>query len=183
MRGWIIGQINKFSKKDNLEYELLFKNILKVYNHYHPERNVSVEVKGWKGKSSFEIIKEIDKLRIIKYQRQNCDSEPQKQEFEVKKEELDALIYSIRKLWKGVPLETKDLAFEYCIKMNIMETPKGKSLTDGEFWTRFFGWRTAHNHFTLMLDALQELGFINYSGGLTILTDKKLDIQFLLQNN
>ena len=179
MRGWITGKMNIFTRKGNLEYETLFKTILKAYNHYHPERIVPVEIKGWHGKSSFEIIKEIDKLVIIKYQRANHSSEPIRTQIEASKKELESLIYSINYLWKGVPLETKHLAFEYCMKMNIKETPKGKSLTDGEFWTRFFAWRSMHNKFTLMLDALDKLGFINYSGGFTTL-NKKLEIQEIL---
>ena len=85
MRGWIIGRIEKFSKKGNVEYEFLFKEILNAYNKYHPEKKVNVSVESWKGKSSIDIIKDIDKMTVIKYQKPDKESEPK--EDSQKKEE------------------------------------------------------------------------------------------------
>ena len=172
-RSWVHAKIGLFSKKDNLEMMFIFKEILRAYNHYNPEKKVEVRAKQWKGKSSIEILKELDRLIIIKYQKPSPDEEPKEIRTEANKQELEALIYAI----KSSRLEyipTKELALDYCGIMNYND------MLNGEFWKNFFSNRPLHNKFTLMLNALQELGFVEYKGGKTKLLDKDLSIQLVL---
>jgi len=181
MRGWIIGKIGKFSKSNSLELRMLFEEVLKAYNKFHPQNLIEVEISPWKGKSSFEIIKRIDGLTIIKYQKPNKESEPKKITTEVNKRQLSCLIEAIKyNSFKESEIKTKDIAFQYCINMGIRKTPKGKDLFDGNFDDRYYGWRGFHNRITIMLRALDKLGFIEYSNGKTKLINKNLSIQTIL---
>jgi len=175
MRGWIQGRINKFLNQDNLEMVFVFKEILNAYNYYHPETEMNVKVDSWKGKSSIELIKSMDKLTIIKYQRKDKHSEPTQMITEVTKEELNALIEVIKKLSKDMEvIETKYLAMAYSTALELNHS--GWKTGDKPF----FSDRKTHNKFTLMLGALDKLGFIEYSSGKTKLLNKKLDIQMIL---
>lgn len=172
-RSWLISRKSLASKRDNLELVFIINEIERAYNHYHKERVARVNAKQWKGKSSIEILKEIDKLIIIKYQKPSADEEPKEIRTEVYKDELDALIYSL----KSSRLEyipTRELALDYCGLMKYNE------MLSGDFWKNFFNNRPLHNKFTLMLNALQELGFIKYKGGKTKLLDKDLSVQLIL---
>jgi len=175
MRGWIEGRINKFLKQNNLEMIFIFKEILNAYNYYHPETKLEVKVDSWKGKSSIELIKSIDRLTIIKYQRQNKYAEPTKSITEVTKEELNALIEVIKRLSEDIEtIETKYLSMAYSRALDLGHS--GWKTGDKPF----FSDRKNHNKFTLMLGALDKLGFVEYINGKTKLLNKKLDIQMIL---
>lgn len=182
MRGWLNGMLQRFSKQGNVEYEFVFREILSAYNKFHPEKVVEVTAKQWKGKSSIEIIKGIDRLIILKYQKPSPDEEPIQVRTEVTKEELEALIKSIKRNWNilNEPIETKDIAIYYCINLNIKKTDKGKDLFSGNFWDNFFSWRRMHNKITVMLNALDQLKLIKYSGGKTELLNKDISVQLIL---
>ena len=177
MRGWIQGWISTHARKGNMDMVFVFQEVLKAYNHFEPEKKVEVDVDSWHGKSSFEIIKGIDKLIIVKYQKREKGSEPQEVKTEVHKVELQGLIDSIRFVSKkGIEeMETKDLAFQYCYLMGYNE------MLNGDFWKNFFSNRKLHNKFTLMLGALDKLGLIEYKGGKTKLLNKDISIQLVLE--
>jgi len=167
-------------KKGNHELEFYTKSILDLYNRFHPEKIVPVEVQGWHGKSSFELIKEIDKLVIIKYQKPKKGSEPLKVVTEASREELNALINAIKFLWenrenkeKGIPTRLLTMAYSGNMHLNHSDWKKGDK--------PFFSDRKEHNHLTLMLGALDRLGLIKYEGGYTTVLNNKLDIQLILK--
>jgi hypothetical protein len=99
---------------------------------------------------------------------------------EASREELTALIDAIKHLWEGDPIQTRHIAFHYCLNLGIRQPDKCKELFTGDFWTQFFGWRKMHYKLTLMLDALRELEFIEYEGGKTKLLNKRISIQEIL---
>jgi len=169
MRGWINGMISSFSKKKSKEYELVFKEVLKKYNEFHDKKIVPVEIEGWHGKSSFEIIKEIDKLRIIKYQKQNRGSKPLKIVTEASREEIRALIHSIKSLWKGEPIKTSHISILYSSNLGLGHS--GWKTGDKPF----FSDRKMHNKLTLML------GLITYEGGYTTLLNNRISVQMVLK--
>jgi len=179
MRGWINGFISKSVKKGNKETEFMFREVLNAYNFYHPEKQGCIQTKEWKGRSSFQIIKDLDGLTIIKYQRKDKHSKPKEQIIKVSKEELTALIDSIKYLNKE-ELDSFDIAFQYCLRMNIRKTPKGKDMFSGDFKEMFYSYRTLHNKFTIMLNALEEENLIEYSAGKIKLLNKDISIQLLL---
>lgn len=163
MRGWIIGSIQSFVKQGNTEYEFVFREVLNAYNKFHPVQELQVEIPRWKGKSSFEIRETPDRYIIIKHQRPARGEIPVEVRTDVSKEEMSTALACIRSLWKGEPLETKDIALEYCIRMDY------RDLLHGDVWKNFFADRAIHNKFTLILNALERMGFITYLGGKTVL--------------
>jgi hypothetical protein len=174
-RSWLESRIGIFTKRNNEEYRQVFMEILRAYNHFEPRKEAEVKVDSWHGESSFEILKGIDKLTIIKYQKKVKGEEPSEVRTIISKEELGALIASVRYLCKNEELvETKDLAFEYCKILGYND------LLNGEFWKNFFSFRKLHNKFTLMLGALDKLGFVEYKGGKTRLLNKELNLQLVL---
>jgi len=179
MRGWINGFISKSAKKGNTETEFMFREVLNAYNFYHPEKQGYITTKEWKGQSSFQIIKNLDGLIIKKYQRKDKHSQPKEQITRVSKKELTALIDSIKYL-KKEELDSFDIAFQYCLRMNIRKTPKGKDMFSGDFKEMFYSYRTLHNKFTIMLNALEEENLIEYSAGKVKLLNKNISIQLLL---
>lgn len=175
MRGWINGMVSSFSKKKSKKYELIFKEVLNKYNYFHNKNIVPVEIDGWHGKSSFEIIKEIDKLRIIKYQKQNRGSKPLKIVTEASREEIRALTEAIKLLWRGKPIKTSNIAMSYSYNMDLEHS--GWKTGDNPF----FSDRTMHNKLTLMLGALEKLGLITYEGGYTTLLNNRISVQMVLK--
>ena len=52
--------IGKHYKQANTELEFYTRGLLELYNKFHPEKVITQEASQWKGKSSIEVIKEID---------------------------------------------------------------------------------------------------------------------------
>jgi len=182
MRGWINGMIGKYSKSGNTEYEFAFREILNAYNKFHPEKKVELELDKWKGKSSFEIIKGLDKITIIRWQRRNKESEPEETRVDISKEEINAVIGSIKELaLSQKSIDTKDIALGYCRRLDIRYNGKGRDLFEGGyFWNNFFSSRDLYLKFNVCLGALDFLGLIKYTGGKTTLLDKDISIQMIL---
>jgi len=174
MRSWIEHQLAVASKNNNENDRQLFMITLKAYNSYHPRQEAEIKVDSWHGHSSFEIIKGLDKLTIVKFQKKVKGDEPTEVRTEVSKDELNALIYALRRS-KEEYTETKELALDYCLVMGLNDM-----FAYGEFWRNFFSNRKLHNKFTLMLGALDKLGLVEYKGGKTKLLNKDLSVQLLL---
>ena len=171
--------IGSYYKKKETDLEFHTRGLLELYNKFHPEKRGCIPIKEWKGQSSFQLIKDLDKLTIIKYQRKDKHSEPKEQITKVSKEELTALVDSIKYLNKK-ELDSFDIAFQYCLRMNIRKTPKGKDMFSGDFKEMFYSYRTLHNKFTIMLNALEEESLIEYSAGKVKLLNKDISVQLLL---
>jgi len=171
--------IGSYYKKGETELEFHTKGLLDLYNKFHQEKQGCIPIEEWKGQSSFQVIKDLDKLTIIKYQRKDKHSQPKEQITKVSKEELTALIDSIKYLNKE-ELDSFDIAFQYCLRMDIRKTPKGKDMFSGDFKEMFYSYRTLHNKFTIMLNALEEENLIEYSAGKVKLLNKNISVQLLL---
>jgi hypothetical protein len=174
-RSWIEHKIGVFSKTNNEEYRQVFMEILKAYNYYEPKQVVQVNANQWKGKSSVDIIKGLDRLIVIKYQKETEESEPTEIRTEVSKEEIQAMIDSILKFKIGDEIETENLSMVFSQTLNLGH--------DG--WNtgnkQFFSDRHWHNKYTIILNAFQQLGFIEYKAGRTKLIDKKISLQLILE--
>jgi hypothetical protein len=179
-KSWLEHKIGVFSKMNNEEYRQVFMEILRAYNHF--EKVVPVEIKGWKGKSSFEMFTEADKIVVTKYQRETKDSEPSEIKFIFTKEEVSSLIKAINYLESKYPNnehKSLDIAFQYVLNLGIRTTSKGKNMFSGDFREMFYSERTLHNRFTILLNVLEKQDFISYKGGLVKVL-KQLDIQTIL---
>jgi hypothetical protein len=174
-RSWIFSKKGQATKKGNLDVVFILNEIERAYNHYHPEKITEVEVDSWKGKSSFSILKELDRLIITKFQRKSKGETPQEIHIEIPKEEIVAVISSIKELGGSEEgIKTRDLALSFCMKMNYND------MLNGEFWKNFFSSRSLHNRFCLLLGALDKLEFISYKAGITKLLNKDLSVQLVL---
>lgn len=183
-RNWLLGRISKHSKGKEVELRFIFEGILNAYDHFHPVTEIEVEVDSWKGKSSLEIIRGIDRLTIVKYQKPSKYDEPREVRTDIFNQEIDILVGAINHLFSVSntisespnEIKTRELAKEYCKRMQYDEFFKG------DFWKNFFSDRKLHNKFTLMLGALDKLGIIKYKGGKTTLLNQKISWQEALDN-
>jgi len=170
MRKWLIGQIGKYSKEQDLQTELILRGCLNAYNKFHPETNINQEVNSWKGKSSLEIIKDIDKITIIKFMKKDKLSEPQEVRTEIYKNEIQVIINILNNFEVGEEVKTKVIAMAYSNRLNLGHSK----------WKEFFADRSQHNKLTLLLGALSEMGFITYIGGITKRLNNKISLQEVL---
>jgi len=173
-RNWVLGRISKYGKgrsPKDLEYRMFFEGILNAYNHFHPEVKLTVPVESWKGKSSFQILDGIDKIIIVKYQKQEKGEQPKRVETTATKEEVSVLISIIKKLNReSIKTRTIALSFSNYFKLGHLT------------WKEFFADRIWHNKLTLILGALDRLGIIIYRGGKTTLLNNNLSLQESLDN-
>jgi len=160
--------IGQYYKKGNTELEFHTRGLLELYNKFHPEKSIEVEIKKWKGKSTFEIIDKIDKIIVIKYQKPSKEEEPKRTETEITKEEINKLIYVIKNLSKyKKEIKTSEIAMYFSYEMNL----------NHKSWRDFFSDRYWHNKLNIMFNVLKELNLINYSGGISVWLDNKLSFQ------
>ena len=114
MRGWIKGQISKAVKSGNTERDFVYREFLNAYNHFHPEKIATGEIKGWKGKSGITNIQKLpDKIIVTRFQRPNKDEEPKEVNIEIQNYELKPVLEFFSKLEIGDKVKTKVLALAY----------------------------------------------------------------------
>lgn len=175
-RGLLLGLIQKFSKDARKgktysakELEIVFSGFLNKFNELE---SVGIsKVNSWKGKSGIiKLIKKPDKIILFRIQKPNKDSEPKEVKIEITKEEINAVIVALNKLFNEKPIKTKDIAMIFSRELNLKH----------EDWERFFADRFYHNKLTNILDVLDSEGLIHYSGGLTNILKQKLEIQMIL---
>ena len=165
--------IGSYYKKGEIELEFHTRGLLNLYNEFHPEKKISVEVKKWKGKSSFELIKELDKLIIIKYQKPEKGMKPIEVRTEVNKQEIQAMINALLK-YPNEEVKTRYLAIEYSRNLGLFHSGWKTGINP------IFSDRSFHNKYTLLLGALDSLGLVKYLGGKTKLLNKNISIQLIL---
>ena len=175
MRGWIKGQIQKYSKRNNMEYTFVFQEILNAYNHFHPEVKLEIQIDSWKGKSSFEIIDKIDNIVVVKYKKPVKYEEPERQESIINKKEMLLLLECIDYLKDYESIPTKVLSMTYSDRADLGHT----GWKTGDY--PLFCDRKFHNLFTIMLNVLDKLGMVEYKGGMTRILDLKTPFQEALE--
>lgn len=173
-RSWINAQLLKAIKKENYELQFIFKELLKIHNHFYPSKEVDVEVESWKGHSSFNIVRGLDKITIIKFQRKSRGETPQEIRTEVTKEQISAVIDALKRLDNGKPINTPKIAMLWSEILNLHHS--GWSTGSKPF----FSDRKTHNLFTLLLGALDSMGLIVYRGGQTTVLNKNISLQRIL---
>lgn len=164
--------ISQQTRRGNIELQFYTTGILELYKKFHPEKLIEVPVDSWKGKSSFQILKDLDGITIIKYQKPSKGEEPKKVEYRANKEELQAILTAIQTLGNQEGIKTKHLAMIFSRELGL----------NHQSWKEFFADRYYHNLITLILGALDSLGYIKYSGGKTTILNNKLSVQLLLED-
>jgi len=171
-------RVIKFHKTDLTHEELVqvFENLIQKYKQFE---SIGIsKIDSWKGKSSIQIIKKPDKIIVIKYQRPSKGEDPVPFRTEILKYELNAIITCINQINKK-EIETKKIAEEYCRLLKIDRNDNNELLFRGFVfdWDRFFAWRKMHNKLNIILNVLDKEGLISYKGGITKVSEKKLNIQ------
>lgn len=125
-----------------------------------------VQIHGWKGKSPLKVIKKPDKIIAFKWQKIKGEQARQNK-FEYSRSEVNMMINSIKSLYKGDWIESKEIMGRYLKMAQIGLNHKSEHLFgDGEFiFDRLFCWRKMHNHLVILLDILDSEGLIEYKGG------------------
>lgn len=155
-RGWILGRIAIARKDNNKEMEFVMQETLNKFNEYYPERIVKNEIRilsGWKGKGSLEVYKGFENNFILKEFIKDKDTlEVEEHIIEVKKEDLNRIIFIIRDLQINEPVKcyyiAKKLGYEW------------KDL-----------WKERKDYFRIYywpIKVIEALGIINFSGRGTI---------------
>ena len=171
------------TRRGNIELQRYTERIIEIYNRFHPKTELQVEGKSWKGKSSFDMIMEYDKLVVTKWQKADEDSKPKPFSFTFTHEEIKWFLESINYVWsrnedeKGI--KTEDIAFQYCLKDSKRRYERG-DLFEGEFKKNLYKWRMLHYWITIFLGALDRMQLTTYKKGKTILLKNKLDLQTVL---
>lgn len=176
-RGLLESCLKNTEKDNNHEMTVFIKWLIEEYDKH--ERVKEIPIESWRGKSSLEIIWSPTKVVAIKWRKPNKDSEAKQIRTEINKAELISMVNAVRATNFGFAIETKFVAGEYFKSLNITSDEKGNELYDengGFKWDVLFNWRSMHNKITIILDVLDEEGFIHYSGGKIQIVNEGFDI-------
>lgn len=161
--GWLIGKMRQAKEEENADVLFMLKEI---YDKYHDfETRAKVRLRGWKGKSSFQVIKKPDTFEVITFSRFDQDSEPKEIRKEISKKEINEVVMIIKDLNVGNRIKTKEIA----------------EILYGKDWKDVFSTRCEHTQLNLILRLLDYYDFIKYRGGYTEVLDKFKDIQIILK--
>lgn len=140
-----VGRVKQKEFSRN-ELIIIADELLREYNE---ERKVVIH--GWKGKSSFSFEEVGDKIIVTKFQRPEKDAEPKEIKTEIS-------IHALRRLHSFIFLHAQK-------GFRLMRSRDLAELYYGSVWKDIFNDRARHNKFTIMLNVLEQKGFIEYRGG------------------
>ena len=152
-RGYLNGCISKARLSKNKEMEIVFEEILNKFNKFYPEKIIATEITiidGWKGKDYIDIYKGFDNdFRIQEHIKSKETGEVTTSIKEVKKEDLNTMIFTIKKLNLNEPVR--------CYQIAEML---------GHDWKEIWKERTSlyFKIYYYPLKVLEKLGVISYSG-------------------
>lgn len=173
VKGLIQGLIAKFRNDEKFtpdilyspkELQLIFEESLAKYDELQTKARVSLA--GWKGKSSFEVVKKPDCFEVITFQKPDKDSKPHEVRTIITKEEVNQVLIGLQKLDKGKKIPTRKL---------------GELIYQKDWDKEIFCDRQLHPKLTKILGMLDKFGFIKYRGGSSLVLNKNLDIQLVLK--
>lgn len=189
-RGIIVGLISKMNKDialncnviyKPLEIKLILEEALRRYDEV--QTRAKVNITAWRGKSGLRVIVHPDIFEVIRYRKQDQDSEPKEVINEIPKEEVNLFLAAISRLNKKQKIKTREIAEEYCKIRRLKINGHGTYLfTDsGEFlWDECFADRSLHTLINDVLGLLDYYKIIKYRGGKSEVLSNILNIQTIL---
>jgi len=169
MRGAFQGKISHFMKFPNAKYsgkdlEMTLRGLMALYDKFHPEVKVPIEIKGWKGKSGFEVIKFPDYFEVIEWRKPDPNSEPKRISNKVSLVDLNAFIGVLKALGFNKTYQTKEIAMEWAKLNKIWENAHGKKIfdSDGFDYSRISGCRTTFMSLYYPLKVCEFYGLVEY---------------------
>ena len=161
--GLLIGDMKMARDNKNFELAELIQHYYKKYMEFQTREKVIL--KGWKGKSSLEIIEHPDYFTIITFQKEDKDSEPKEIKRDITKFEVNRIINTINNLNKGKRISTRDIG-EFAYKRD---------------WDKIFADRFLHTNLNLILRLLDYYNLTKYRGKYTTVLKPVREIQEVLK--
>lgn len=146
--GLCLGYMKKFKNDGNLEMAIVFQELYKQIRNI--EESTRLKLEGWKGKSSFQVIKKPDRFLVITYSKYDQESLPHEITTEIMKEELNEVLY-----WINFVGSTEE---------KIKSRDIGEKVYKKR-WKDIFSDRGVHIKFTQILRVLDYYEIILYRGG------------------
>lgn len=105
-KGYLQGRIQVARNSNNKELEMLYSEVLKKFNSFYPDKIIKNEIRiidGWKGIGTIEIYKGFENnFRIVEYIKDKESGEVEEHYKEIKKEDVNRMIFIIKNLEIGV---------------------------------------------------------------------------------
>lgn len=189
IRGIIIKLI-KDGKEGKVQYsprelQTIFEEALRQFDA--TEKVARVELKGWKNKSSLQIIEKQDGFDVVTFQKYDQDSEPREIIRNISLKEVNQVIQSIRNCSDNIDkktgekyCKTRDIALGYSIIAGINSNKEGYALFDNECnfnWQNYFGCRYLHTQLNTILRLLDYYKVIKYRGGRSYILKKDMQLE------
>lgn len=156
-KGELIGDLQKVRNDGNKEMEIYIQEKIRSFNRFYPLKIVKNEITildGWKGKDNIEVYKGFDNdFRILEHIKDKESGEVKERIIEVKKEDLNKILFIIKKM----PLNEPYKCYYFAKKLGY---EKWKDL-----------WRERKLYFSqyyFPIKVMEALYLINYSGRGTI---------------
>lgn len=160
--GWIISKLKESKKNENKEMAILLYEIYKKYMEF--QKHEDILLKGWKGKSSLQIINKPDYFIVVTYQKENQDEEPHQVTREITKIEVNRIINVLNELNQGKRISTREIG-EKAYRRK---------------WEDVFSDRFLHTNLNLILRLLDYYGLTHYRGKYTTIIKSVREIQEVL---
>ena len=162
VRGWIQGR--KYVFRNNPEINSILQGFLQVYNKFHPEMKSRVALKGWKGKSGFNVIQYPDYFDVIDWRKEEPNSKPKEMSHKVSKDSLNRVLKTLSKLSIGDKCKTREFAKIWAKTNEIYKNNEGKDIfgEDGFNFSNISGCRATYFDLYYPLKVLEFYKMIEY---------------------
>ena len=163
-RGYLQSKINGFVRNSNKEMEMCMRGLLMAYNQFHPELKASVEIRGWKGKSGFDVKEYPNYFEVIEYRKEETNAVPKKITHKVYRNSLNRVLKVIKNLMLGEKQPTKTIARLWAKENKIWVNKDGKKIfdSDGFNFANISGCRATYFDFYYPLKILEFYKMIKY---------------------
>ncbi|CAK0756661.1 hypothetical protein CCP1ISM_60014 [Azospirillaceae bacterium] len=159
--GWLIGEIRRASKEGKLE---MVKALEFIYKKHKELTSDQVELKCWKGKSSFNVFVKPESFDVVTYQKPEQGAVPREITRNIQKVEVNHVLLIINQLNKGEKIPTRNIGEAYY----------------KEEWDKVFANRFEHTELNLILRLLDYYKITHYRGGYTTVLKPVREIQEVL---
>jgi len=179
-RSWCYSRLKHFIKTNNKEYEMIIRHILMVYDKFHPETKVPVEIKGWRGKSGIEVTKFPNYFEVIEWRKPKPNCEAKRISNKISFEDYNALINVLKGLELDKIYPTKEVARIWARINKIFVNSHGKKIfdIDGFNYGNIAGCRSTYMLLYYPLKIASHYKLIEYGKSGTIKRiSKSLDVQ------
>lgn len=161
--------INRARKAQNKEREMIMLTILSVYQKFHPELKETINIKGSKGKGTFQVQEFPDYFLITEWRKidwrdHNSGENARPVETKLYRRDFNNFLKAFFKLEIDKKYPTREVAEIWARENHIWENAHGKKIfgNDGFDYSRVSGCRTTFMILYYPIKVLQEKGLIYY---------------------